>query len=94
MRDLRKTYADVVAVDGVSFDVAEGEVFCLLGPKGAGKTTTTESLEGYRRLTSGEVSVLGHDPAHGRRALRERIGIVLQQCGVQSQLSVAELLEM
>ena len=79
---------------GVSFEVARGEVFCLLGPNGAGKTTTVEILEGYRLRSSGDVSVLGIDPASGARTLRERVGIVLQQCGIQQDLSVAELLEM
>jgi ABC-type multidrug transport system ATPase subunit len=70
------------------------EVFCLLGPNGAGKTTTVEILEGYRTRTGGEALVLGIDPATGARALREQVGIVLQQCGVQSDLTVAELVEM
>ena len=78
----------------VSFEVERGEVFCLLGPNGAGKTTTVEILEGYRVRSGGEVSVLGFDPARGERGMRERVGIVLQQCGVQQDLSVAELLEM
>jgi ABC-2 type transport system ATP-binding protein len=69
-------------------------VFCLLGPNGAGKTTVVEILEGYRRRDAGEVQVLGIDPALGARSLRERVGIVLQQCGVQSDLTVAELIEM
>jgi ABC-2 type transport system ATP-binding protein len=94
VHDLRKSYGDLEAVTGVSFDVAPGEVFCLLGPNGAGKTTITEILEGHRARSSGEVSVLGIDPAGGPRALRERIGIVLQSCGVQSDLTVAELIEM
>jgi ABC-2 type transport system ATP-binding protein len=94
VRDLRKAYGEVEAVRGVSFDVARGEVFCLLGPNGAGKTTTVEILEGYRRRSAGEAMVLGMDPAHGQRELRERVGIVLQQCGVQSDLTVTELLEM
>jgi ABC-2 type transport system ATP-binding protein len=94
VRDLRKSYGEVEAVRGVSFEVGRGEVFCLLGPNGAGKTTTVEILEGYRLKTGGEVSVLGRDPALGERELRERVGIVLQQCGVQSDLSVAELVEM
>jgi ABC-2 type transport system ATP-binding protein len=81
-------------VRDVSFEVAAGEVFCLLGPNGAGKTTTVEILEGYRRRSDGSVMVLGHDPAHAARELRERVGIVLQSCGVQSDLTVAELLEM
>ena len=92
--DLRKSYGEVQAVRGVSFEVSFGEVFCLLGPNGAGKTTIVEILEGYRRRTSGEVSVLGFDPAGGDRELRERVGIVLQQCGVQGDLTVTELVEM
>jgi ABC-2 type transport system ATP-binding protein len=94
VRDLRKSYGDNVAVGGVSFDVRRGEVFCLLGPNGAGKTTTVEILEGYRSRSSGEARVLGIDPATGARALREQVGIVLQQCGVQPDLTVAELVEM
>jgi ABC-2 type transport system ATP-binding protein len=94
VRDLRKRYADVDAVRGISFEVGEGEVFALLGPNGAGKTTTTEILEGYRARTSGDVVVLGHDPAEGKREMRERIGIVLQSCGILEELTVAETLEM
>ena len=91
---LRKRYGDLEAVRGVSFEVAPGEVFCLLGPNGAGKTTTTEILEGYRTRSDGEVRVLGLDPAGGARELRERVGIVLQSCGVQDDLTVGELIEM
>jgi ABC-2 type transport system ATP-binding protein len=69
-------------------------VFCLLGPNGAGKTTIVEILEGYRSRSAGEARVLGLDPADGERELRERVGIVLQQCGVQGDLTVAELIEM
>lgn len=94
VRDLRKRYDAVEAVRGVGFHVAEGEVFCLLGPNGAGKTTTAEILEGHRRADAGTVRVLGHDPGRGERALRERIGVVLQSCGIQSDLTVGELLEM
>src|SRR4051794_32625903 len=93
-QELRKSYGDLEAVRGISFEVAAGEVFCLLGPNGAGKTTSVEIMEGYRLPDSGSVSVLGHDPARGDRALRERVGIVLQQTGVQADLSVGELLEM
>src|ERR1700759_4257864 len=91
---LHKAYGDVEAVRGVSFEVARGEVFCLLGPNGAGKTTTVEILEGYRVRTGGDVRVLGRDPAAGERELREAVGIVLQQCGVQQDLTVRELVEM
>ncbi|MGI9185399.1 MAG: ABC transporter ATP-binding protein [Solirubrobacteraceae bacterium] len=94
VRDLRKAYGETEAVRGVSFEVARGEVFCLLGPNGAGKTTIVEILEGYRTRTGGDALVLGIDPGTGARALREQVGIVLQQCGVQSDLSVAELVEM
>ncbi|HTW13144.1 MAG TPA: ABC transporter ATP-binding protein [Solirubrobacteraceae bacterium] len=94
VRDLRKSYGEVEAVRGVSFEIRPGEVFCLLGPNGAGKTTIVEILEGYRSRSGGEVRVLGHDPARGPRELRERVGIVLQECGVQDNLSVAELVEM
>jgi ABC-2 type transport system ATP-binding protein len=92
--DLRKSYARFEAVRGISFEVGEGEVFCLLGPNGAGKTTTVEILEGYRTATAGEITVLGHDPAAADAAMYERIGIVLQECGVQDDLSVTELLGM
>ena len=94
VRGLRRAYGDIEAVRGVSFEVVRGEVFCLLGPNGAGKTTVVEILEGYRQASGGEARVLGIDPASGSRELRERVGIVLQQCGVQADLTVAELLEM
>ncbi|MFN8053517.1 MAG: ABC transporter ATP-binding protein [Acidimicrobiales bacterium] len=91
---LVKSYGDFTAVRDLSFAVRPGEVFCLLGPNGAGKTTTTEILEGYRDRSAGSVSVLGFDPGDGDRAFRERIGIVLQECGVQADLTVAEVLDM
>src|ERR1700722_16214885 len=94
VRNLRRSYGATEAVRGVSFDVARGEVFCLLGPNGAGKTTIVEILEGYRTRTSGEARVLGIDPASDSRQLREQVGIVLQQCGVQRDLTVYELVEM
>jgi ABC-2 type transport system ATP-binding protein len=94
VRGLRRSYGDVEALRGINFEVARGEVFCLLGPNGAGKTTTVEILEGYRSRTGGEARVLGIDPAGGSRQLRDRLGIVLQQCGVQTELTVAELIEM
>jgi ABC-2 type transport system ATP-binding protein len=90
-RDLHKSYDGVEALRGVSFDVGAGEVFGLLGPNGAGKTTTVEILEGYRRRDSGEVSVLGHDPASSPRELRERIGVVLQHSELPPLLTVREV---
>jgi len=94
VRDLRKRYGEYEAVRGISFDVGRGEVFGLLGPNGAGKTTTVEILEGYRERTAGEVSVLGHDPAAGERALKERIGIVLQGSAFYPNATVLEALEL
>ena len=82
-----------VEVDATdSFEVAEGEVVAMVGPNGAGKTTTVEILEGYRRRSGGEVSVLGEDPEHAGRAWRERIGIVLQSCRLDPYLTVRESL--
>lgn len=94
VRDLRKHYGSLRAVDGVSFEVAEGEVYGLLGHNGAGKSTTVEILEGHRTRTSGEVRVLGIDPASGGRELRDRVGIVLQTSGVEPELSVREAISL
>ena len=91
VRDLKKSYGEVHAVRGIDFEVARGEVFGLLGPNGAGKTTTVEMLEGYRQRTSGIVSVLGYDPGGRPRALRERVGIVLQDSGTYRHATVREL---
>lgn len=90
--DLRKSYGPVEAVAGVSFRIAEGEVYGLLGHNGAGKSTTVEILEGHRTATSGSVSVLGLDPGRGGRELRDRIGIVLQTSAVEKELTVREAL--
>jgi ABC-2 type transport system ATP-binding protein len=87
---LTKSYGSTVALRGVSFDVAEGEVLGLLGPNGAGKTTAVEILEGYRNRDGGEASVLGIDPDGAPRALRERIGVVLQQSELSPLLTVRE----
>jgi ABC-2 type transport system ATP-binding protein len=88
--DLRKSYGEVEALRGISFDVERGEVFGLLGPNGAGKTTTVEILEGYRERSGGSVTVLGEDPDQPSRQLRERVGIVLQSSGFYPRLTVQE----
>ena len=91
VRDLEKSYGGVQALRGISFEVAQGEVFGLLGPNGAGKTTTVEILEGYRRRDAGDATVLGFDPGDSPRALRERIGVVLQQSDSPPLLTVREV---
>jgi ABC-2 type transport system ATP-binding protein len=90
--DLRKSYGEVKAVQGVSFTVDEGDCVALLGPNGAGKTTTLEVLEGYLKRDGGRVEVLGKDPQHGDRAWRNGIGIVLQGTAADPYLSVRETL--
>jgi ABC-2 type transport system ATP-binding protein len=90
VEDLRKSYGEHEAVRGITFHIKEGEVFGLLGPNGAGKTTTVEILEGYRERDGGRVDVLGFDPARAEEAYRERIGVVLQQSQLFSNLTVAE----
>jgi len=93
-RALHKFYGDFEALKGVDLTVYRGEVFCLLGPNGAGKTTTVEILEGHRTYDRGAVTVLGFDPAAGGRGFRERIGIVLQNAGVERFLTVEEVIEL
>jgi ABC-2 type transport system ATP-binding protein len=87
---VRRAYGPVQALDGVDLSVRQGELLALLGPNGAGKTTLVEILEGHRVADSGAVRVLGHDPALRERAFRERIGIVLQEEGLDPNLNVGE----
>jgi ABC-2 type transport system ATP-binding protein len=92
VRGLRKQYHNgPLAIDGVDLDVARGECFALLGPNGAGKTSAVEIMEGYRPRTSGDVSVLGIDPAHATRDWRARVGIVLQSTSEFDTMAVNEV---
>jgi ABC-2 type transport system ATP-binding protein len=91
---LQKRYGATRAVDGLSFEVAPGEVFGLLGPNGAGKTTTVEILEGYRTPDDGDVRVLDLDPTRDGAALRPRIGVMLQEGGLYPGLKPLELLHL
>jgi ABC-2 type transport system ATP-binding protein len=92
--NLVKSYADVRALRGVSFEVAEGEVFGLLGPNGAGKTTTVEILEGLRSPDSGFARVAGLEPGKSGMAFKENIGAVLQSTALPEKLKVIEALEL
>jgi ABC-2 type transport system ATP-binding protein len=94
VRGLRMSYGSYEAVRGIDLDVARGEILAFLGPNGAGKTTTTEILEGFRMRTSGEVRVLGTDPAHAGPGWRARIGVVLQTNAPERLLSVRECVAM
>ena len=96
VRNLRKSYSSVQAVDGIDLSIERGEIFAILGPNGAGKTTAVEILEGFRRRDSGEVRVLEMDPAiKGRsaREFRDRIGVVLQSTSDAGDLTVNETLQ-
>ncbi|MFF1699239.1 ABC transporter ATP-binding protein [Streptomyces sp. NPDC058257] len=93
--DLRRVYGGgFEAVRGVSFSVGRGELFALLGTNGAGKTSTLELLEGLAAPAGGRVRVLGHDPYAERGAVRHRIGVMLQEGGFPSELTVAETVQM
>jgi ABC-2 type transport system ATP-binding protein len=91
---LRKAYGTRQALAGIDLTVQRGELIAVLGPNGAGKTTLVEILEGHRRGDAGAVRVLGHDPALRERAFRERIGIVLQETGIDPSLTVHEAIEL
>ena len=94
VEELHKRYGDNHAVRGLSLTIEEGEVVAIVGPNGAGKTSTVEILEGHRTRTSGRVEVLGFDPETGGRAYRERIGIVLQEAGMDERFTVRELVSL
>jgi ABC-2 type transport system ATP-binding protein len=94
IKGLRMSYGATEAVRGIDLDVNRGEIFAFLGPNGAGKTTTVEILEGYRKRSGGEVTVLGEDPQRAGREWRERIGIVLQSGRLDPYLTVRESLDL
>ncbi|OGO29886.1 MAG: multidrug ABC transporter ATP-binding protein [Chloroflexi bacterium RBG_16_56_11] len=94
VQNLRKTYGPTVAVDDISFEVAEGEIFGLLGPNGAGKTTTVECLQALRQPDSGEIRVLGLDPRRQARELRKLIGSQLQESALPDRIRVWEALDL
>jgi len=94
VKNLRKNYGTFEAVRGIDLEVQPGEVFGLLGPNGAGKTTTIEILEGLRPRTSGEVQVLGLDPASQSNEIKDRIGVCLQATNLPDKMKVHEALEL
>jgi len=94
VRNLRKTYKDVVAVDGMDLEIFSGECFGLLGPNGAGKTTTIEICEGLTAADSGDVEVLGLRWSSDAPALRQKLGIQLQETQLAEKLTVFETLRL
>ena len=94
VRDLRKSYKDLVAVDGISFEVRRGEIFGMLGPNGAGKTTTVEILEGLRDLDSGEAFIGGLDVSKNSTRVKGIIGVQLQQNAFFDNLNLRETVQL
>jgi len=94
VRDLVKSYSGIPAVNKITFDVREGEIFGMVGPNGAGKTTTIECVEGLRHPDTGLVKVLGMNPRRNGFALREKIGIQLQESALPDRIKVWEAMEM
>jgi ABC-2 type transport system ATP-binding protein len=91
---LRKAYGTTVAVEDVSFEIDEGEIFGILGPNGAGKTTTVECMSGLRVPDRGRIGVLGLDPQRDRHAVRQVMGVQLQEGSMPPKLTVRELLDL
>ncbi|RMD88288.1 MAG: ATP-binding cassette domain-containing protein, partial [Calditrichaeota bacterium] len=94
VKNLRKVYGSIVAVDEVSFEVYAGEIFGMVGPNGAGKTTTIECIEGLRRPEKGQIQVLGLDPHKQGYELRELIGLQLQESALPPRLKVWEAMDL
>ena len=93
VRNLTKTYGNVIAIDKISFDVQAGEIFGLLGPNGAGKTSTLECLEGLRQPNAGSLQVAGLDPWREPRKLRNLIGVQLQSAGLPESITPEEVMK-
>jgi len=89
-KDLTKHFGTMVAVDGISFEIAKGEAFGFLGPNGAGKTSTMRMIASVSPVTSGSLSVLGFDPATYGPAIRARLGVVPQENNLDTELTVEE----
>ena len=94
VQNLHKQYGSTVAVDNISFNVQQGEIFTIVGPNGAGKSTTVESIMGLRQPDGGSIRVLGLNPQKDEHALRQRIGIQLQQAALPERLKVWEALSL
>jgi len=90
---LRKTFGDLVAVDGISFEVLQGECFGILGPNGAGKTSTIRMIYGFSPMTSDSLKVFGLDISKGLRQIKSRIGVCQQENNLDPDLSVLQNLE-
>jgi len=90
VENVRKTYKDLVAVDGVSFEAAPGQVFGLLGPNGAGKSTTIGCVSGLLEPTAGRVTLMGHDVAREPRRAKAQLGVVPQELALYEDLSAEE----
>lgn len=94
VKNLVKRYADLTAVNDISFEVHKGEIFGLLGENGAGKTTTLEIIEGLRRPTGGDISVLGHSGWHELNEIKQKIGVQLQSSAYFNFLTLKEILDL
>lgn len=94
VKNLKKYYGEVKAVDGLSFEIRSGSVFGILGPNGAGKTTTIETLVGLTKKDGGEITILGYDSESSREELKKQIGVQLQSPALFPELTVLETLEL
>ncbi|NCQ53116.1 MAG: ATP-binding cassette domain-containing protein, partial [Caldiserica bacterium] len=94
VKNLRKGYNEVTAVDNLSFEIYENEIFGMVGPNGAGKTTTIECVEGLRNKDSGEIKILGLNNPETDGDLKTKIGIQLQESSLPERIKVREAMEM